>query len=164
MKQRHLARDIYFATKAQNQQISVPLFNMAEKIRVQPDAAGQDETLTIQTASGPMEFPYTHTTERHKGREFSRFRVRGKITFLKSGPLRAEGAKMVAQLVSGRRRGGFGMSRSFFKPYQVIDRAVDISVEALPLKGKPKTFTGAVGEAFSIAVDASKRLLKLASQ
>jgi len=96
---------------------------------------------------------------RKGNQEYTRVRMMGEATLTQAGNIEVPPSKILAQMVVGQQRGMMGFSRNQYQLFQAKDTEKTLDVRPLPLKDKPDSFSGAVGEAFSMKVSANKTVV-----
>jgi hypothetical protein len=146
---------------ASDQTLSVPLFDMPDEVQVAPAAAAGRRTFDFSAGRRTLSLPYDRDVVTLGGAQFTRFRFQGLLTPLEEGALRIPPATVVARLQTGVTTDRFGFPTARTELFRTSDVAHTLTVKALPLSGRPASFSGAVGNAFSIAVQASRSVVSL---
>jgi hypothetical protein len=154
--------DWYLRKEPRDRQLVVPLFDMEDTFRVSaaPAPAGSD-TMTFAAGAGELELPYTQERTQIDGLDYVRVRFTAMVTPIKAGPLALAPARAVAQLEVGQGRDRYGFPAARLGLYQAADKERVLEVAALPLAGKPASYSNAVGSSFSIAVRADRTVVRV---
>jgi hypothetical protein len=83
------------------------------------------------------------------------------VTAIKAGALAVEPARVMASLKVGEGRDAFGFRTARTRLFKAEDVPRSLQIQPLPAKGKPQSFSNAVGTAYSIQVRASRTVVKL---
>ena len=149
--------DVYLQRDIGDLSVVVPLF---DEFPVQPfetDSTTQQFTLT--TVHGEMNLPIVQERVRRGNQEYTRVRMMAETTLTKAGNIEVPPSRILANMVVGEQRGRLGFSRNQYQLFQAKDTKKTLEVRPLPLKGKPESFSGAVGESFSMVVRANKTVV-----
>ncbi len=154
--------DWYLRKEPRDRQLVVPLFDMEDTVRVSaaPAPAGSD-TMSFASGAGELELPYTQERTQIDGLDYVRVRFTAMITPVKAGSLALAPARAVAQLEVGQGRDRYGFPAARLGLYQAADKERVLEVAALPLAGKPASYSNAVGSSFSIAVRADRTVVRV---
>ena len=149
--------DVYLQRDIGDLNVVVPLF---DEFPVQPSSAvNGSQEFTLTTVHGDINLPVLQERVRKGNQEYTRVRMLGETTLTKAGNIEVPPSKILAQMVVGQQRGMLGFSRNQYQLFQAKDTAKTLNVKPLPLKDKPDSFSGAVGEAFSMRVSANKTVV-----
>jgi hypothetical protein len=143
----------------QNQVLSVPLFEMPDSVQVAPAPANGRRTFEFPSGGRTLALPYDRDEVTVGGGRYTRFRFQGLLTPLREGTLTVPPTQAVAQLEVGVESDGFGFPTARVALQKASDTPRTLTVRPLPLSGRPPSFAGAVGTAFSIAVQASRSVV-----
>ena len=147
-------------TSLRIQDIQIPVFADTDLLHIVAPPAEGRSVLGLEAGSGRWDFPYSIQEVTVDRRPFYRLRVESQVTFQKAGTLSAEGASITAKMPTGRvGRGVFAETR--YEMFQAYDDDIRVQIRPLPLQGRPKTFAGAVGEAFNIEVTAETTVIQV---
>lgn len=153
--------DWYLRRQPEDQDFVIPLFDKVTWVDVhQPRISPLQRRKSITIPSGDREIhlPYTEATETLNGLQYTRLRFKASVTPIKAGKLEIPPGRVVARLQVGRSRGLFQMAQT--KLYQAESAAHTLTVEPLPLQGRPPSFANAVGTSYSIQVSAARTVVK----
>ncbi|HTM19259.1 MAG TPA: BatD family protein, partial [Kofleriaceae bacterium] len=140
----------------------VPMFDMEDTFRVAaPAGAGGGDTMTFSAGAAEIELPYTQERTTIDGIEYVRVRFTAMVTPVKAGPIALPPARAVAQLEVGQGRDRFGFPAARLGLFKAADQPRTLDVAALPLAGRPPSFSNAVGTSFSIAVRADRTVVRV---
>lgn len=156
--------DWYLRKDPGDQQFAVPLFEMADTVRIQPPAASgpsSTDVMNFWTGAGQMQLPYEQARELRDGVELTRVRFTAEMTPIKAGAIEVPASRAVAKIKVGVGRDRMGFPAARYELYKAVDRARTLTIKPLPLKGRPASFANAVGTSFSIAVRASRSVVRL---
>ena len=149
--------DVYLQRDIGDLNVVVPLF---DEFPVQPSASAKGtQEFTLTTVHGDIKLPVMQERVRKGNQEYTRVRMLGETTLTKAGNIEVPPSKILAQMVVGQQRGMLGFSRNQYQLFQAKDTEKTLEVRPLPLKDKPDSFSGAVGEAFSMKVSANKTVV-----
>ncbi|HUH05373.1 MAG TPA: BatD family protein [Kofleriaceae bacterium] len=156
--------DWYLRKDPGDQQFAVPLFEMADTVRIQPPAASgpsSTDMMNFWTGAGQMQLPYAQSRELRDGVELTRVRFTAEMTPIKAGTIEVPASRAVAKIKMGVGRDRMGFPAARYELYKAVDRARTLQIKPLPLEGRPPSFANAVGTSFSIAVRASRSVVRL---
>ena len=154
--------DLYLRKNADDQQIVVPLFNNTKYVSIRAPEHKSRQVLALTTAAGELRLPYQRQDNANlDGQRYTRFRLQAEATMLKAATIQVDPAQVVANLPIGRGRDRFGFPTRRYKLFSAFDKPQTLTIQPLPLQGQPKSFSGAVGESFSIDVKAKKTVVQL---
>ncbi len=149
--------DLYLQRDIGDLTVVVPLF---DQFPVQSIEADRGTPLyTISTVHGDIQLPYTQERVRRNNQEYTRVRMMAETTLNQAGNITVPPTRVLAQMVVGQQRGMLGFSRAQYQLFQAKDQSKTLDVRPLPLKDKPDSFSGAVGEAFSMSIRANKTVV-----
>jgi tetratricopeptide (TPR) repeat protein len=118
-------------------------------------------TLPFTAGDRELKIPYTSTKVTLDGQEYKRVRFEVAVTAIKAGTLAVEPARVMASLKVGEGRDAFGFRTARTRLFKAEDTPKSLQIQPLPAKGKPQSFSNAVGTAYSIQVRASRTVVKL---
>ncbi len=149
--------DVYLQRDIGDLSVVVPLF---DEFPVQPlDVDTVTQQFALTTVHGEINLPIVQERVRKGGEEYTRVRMMAETTLNQAGNIEVPPSRILAQMVVGQQRGMLGFSRNQYQLFQAKDRKKTLEVRPLPLKNKPESFSGAVGEAFSMSVRANKTVV-----
>lgn len=138
----------------------VPLFNMEDRFEVSaPKSQATQKTLTFNAGSKELELPYTRSSVKKDGREYTCFLFEALVTPWKPGTIETPPTRVIAQMETGRRSGIFGNGR--IELFQAEDKTRTMKVLAMPEDGRPESFSGAIGTNFEYAVKADRTVVRM---
>lgn len=149
--------DVYLQRDIGDLSVVVPLF---DEFPVQPlEVDNVTQQFALTTVHGEISLPIVQERVRKEGEEYTRVRMMAEATLNQAGNIEVPPSRILAQMVVGQQRGMLGFSRNQYQLFQAKDRKKTLEVRPLPLKNKPDSFSGAVGEAFSMSVRANKTVV-----
>ena len=149
--------DVYLQRDIGDLSVVVPLF---DEFPVQPNSSVKGtQEFTLTTVHGDINLPVVQERVRKDNKEYTRVRLMGETTLTKAGNITVPPSKILAQMVVGQQRGMLGFSRNQYQLFQATDIQKSLEVRPLPLKDKPESFSGAVGESFSMKLTANKTVV-----
>ena len=149
--------DVYLQRDIGDLNVVVPLF---DEFPVQPsDTDTTTQQFTLTTVHGDIDLPIVQERVRKGNQEYTRIRMMAETTLTKAGNIDVPPSRILANMVVGQQRGRLGFSRSQYQLFQAKDTRKTLEVRPLPLKDKPDSFSGAVGESFSMVVRANKTVV-----
>ncbi|MBF0422117.1 MAG: BatD family protein [Magnetococcales bacterium] len=144
-------------------EIRVPLFDMVEPFAFEEsDQSGQKNAMVIQLSGGAKKFPAETTKGKWEGRSWLVLTLDRVLIPLKSGEYAIPASSVILEE-------GTSWQRSFFgerTPTQVrrlrgVDSPRSLHVRPLPEAGQPASFSGAIGQNFSLAVEADRSVVQV---
>ncbi len=146
-----------------DQQLVVPLLATPDDFRVvaAPTTAAAKQVLPFPVGATNLELPYQQDEVTVGGQRFSRFRFGVLVTPLRAGVVALEPSRVVASLEVGKTRDSFGFPTAQTQLFRAEDVVRSLEVKPLPQQGRPPSFAGAVGTAFSIAARTSRSVVQL---
>ncbi len=117
--------------------------------------------LPVIVGDRELNVPFTQEAVTESGQSFTRVRMSLPVTPIKAGSFEVPPTQVMAQLKTGTARDRFGFRIPQTKLFRASDVARTLEVRPLPLSGKPASFAGAVGTAFSIKVQASRTVVRV---
>ena len=149
--------DVYLQRDIGDLSVVVPLF---DEFPVQPSSTeATTQQFTLTTVHGDMDLPIVQERVRKGNQEYTRVRMMAETTLTKAGNIEVPPSRILANMVVGQQRGRLGFSRSQYQLFQAKDTQKTLEVRPLPLKDKPDSFSGAVGDSFSMVVRANKTVV-----
>lgn len=152
--------DWFLRRDAEDQNFQVPLFD-SDAMQVVPAKVDGRQTLPFTIGARQLDVPYVRSQAPMGGATFTRFRFHLLVTPNQAGVMELPAARVAALLKTGSGRDMFGFSVAKKKLFRAQDRPRKLEVRALPLEGRPPSFAGAVGTAFSIEVQASRTVVRV---
>ncbi|GAB4569191.1 MAG: hypothetical protein Tsb0020_23230 [Haliangiales bacterium] len=145
---------------------SIPLLDDPSLFDVhEPDDSGGrrrgQQGLPVIVGDRELNVPFTQEAVTEGGQSFTRVRMSLPVTPIKAGRFEVPPTQVLAQLKTGTARDRFGFRIPQTKLFRASDVARTLEVRPLPLSGKPASFAGAVGTAFSIKVQASRTVVRV---
>ena len=137
--------------------IIVPLFDLLPVEA--PQNIANTQSISISTSKGELRLPYVQDSAVRNGKDYARIRILAQSTLSKAGNLHIDPTRIVANLVVGQQRGFMGFAQNRYQLFQAKDQSRDLVIKPLPLQNQPKSFSGAVGENFSIQVSAKRTVV-----
>ncbi|MCS6913695.1 MAG: BatD family protein [Myxococcales bacterium] len=155
--------DWYLRRDVSNHTFVVPLFDLEDRVEVEPAPMEGPKLGGFHAGSRTLELPYTRDTAIPEGESVpcTRYRFHVRITPVKPGTLQAAPPRVMAELAAGTGRDVFGFAVPVTKLYQAVGKEVSLEVRAPPLSGRPGSFRNAVGSAFSIDVQAGRTVVRI---
>ncbi len=157
-----VAIDWYLTRDPSDQTFLIPLFDHEDWVQVSaPPAAQGQRTLAFSVGGRELDLPFSVDQTELDGARYTRFRFHARVTPTRAGTLDLEPARVVAKLQVGTGRDRFGFPSARLKMFQALDRPRQLEIRQLPLKDRPRSFSNAVGSAFSIDVQASSTVVRV---
>lgn len=147
--------DLYLRKDISNQEISVPLFDLFPT----RSTSSQARSLGLLTKFGEIHLPISQEKLTWKGKTTTRIRLSAISELNRAGTFEIEPARIFADVAMRQVRGAFGIARTQYSYYQAADKPKKLDVKPLPLQNRPKAFSGAVGEGYSLEVSASRTVV-----
>lgn len=150
-----------FQSQPQDQTFAVPLLSSDAFTVSAPPATNPRRALTLSAGTKDLQLPYTIDQTTVNGVEFNRLTI---TLFIAPRAIPAGGkveiapASVVAALPVGR-ADFFGNAPT--QMFRAADVPHTLTVKPLPETDRPATFSGAVGDQFSISVKASRSVVSL---
>ncbi len=138
----------------------IPLFDHPA-FDVQAPDSDSDEKVGFQAGGREVELPYVSETIDEGGREFTRFVFTAIATPTKAGQYELEAPRVVAKLRTGTGRDAFNFRSPRYERFKAVGEKQNFEVKALPLAGRPASFSNAVGAGFSISVTSSRSVVSV---
>ena len=149
--------DIFLQRDIGDLNVVVPLFDEFPVSPRNNKTGGQQ--FSLNTVHGEISLPVEQGTVERDGQGYTRVRLMGQTTLSKPGIVEVQPSRILAQMVVGKQRGMLGFSRNEYQLFQAKDSLRTLDVRPLPLRDQPDSFSGAVGESFSISVRANKTVV-----
>jgi tetratricopeptide (TPR) repeat protein len=139
---------------------SIPLMALdAFTVSAPPvSATAKEKMISVKTGSKELNLPYEDDEVEDGGARFGRLTATFFLSAKTAGKLEVPASSVVAGLATGP-QDFFGRRAS--KLYRAMDVPHTIEVKPLPQTDRPASFSGAVGEQFSIDVTASRSVVQL---
>lgn len=155
--------DWYLRRDVGNRSFAVPLFDQDEWVEVEapPSPPTHARLPAFHAGSRSLELPFDQQKATLDGVEYSRFRFQFRLTPTKPGILNPPPARVVAELQTGYGRDLFGFQVPQSTLFQSVAKPVKVEIRALPQSGRPDSFKNAVGQAFSIDVQANRTVVRV---
>ena len=149
--------DVYLQRDIGDLNVVVPLF---DELPIKPasNVTAQQE-FALTTVHGDVNLPIVQERVRKNNQDYTRVRMMAEATLTKPGNIDVPSSKILAQMVVGQQRGMMGFARNQYQLFQAKDTPKTLDIRPLPLKDKPDSFSGAVGEAFSMKATANKTVV-----
>ena len=150
-----------FQNQPQDQTFAVPLLSSDAFTVSAPAVTNQRRALTLSAGAKDLQLPYTIDQTTVNGTAFNRLTVQLFVAprlIPPGGKLEVAPATVVASLPVGR-ADFFGNAPT--QMFRASDVPRTLVVKALPETDRPPTFSGAVGDQFSIAVKTSRSVVQL---
>lgn len=149
--------DLFIQRDLADLNIVVPLFDLFPVQAAQADGVTQQHQLS--TKNGVLTLPVLQDVIEKDGQGYTRIRMMAETTLTQSGKITVQPARVLANMVVGQQRGFMGFSQNRYQLFQAKDQVRVLDVRPLPLKNRPDSFSGAVGESFSIQARANKTVV-----
>ena len=143
----------------------VPFIDMNEYFELQeedPAVLQNGRVLTINAGNRQIPFAYTRDNATLNGMSYTRFRIRMRLTPVKSGTIDIPAASVIAALESGTTQDiwGFGFPRQNYQYYKASDIARSLTIKELPLAQRPESFSNALGVSYEISVTPDRTIVQ----
>lgn len=140
---------------------SVPLFDVPT-LRFLDEPRDAEGSLEVQTAEGTISLPADIEEEQVGGRTVLVLRAKRTMIATSPEPVRAAAPRAVISRGTRFRRDLFGQ-RQATSTERLMSRGrpVEFEVIEVPREGRPPTFAGAVGEGFTLEVNADRSVVQL---
>jgi hypothetical protein len=149
--------DLFIQRDLADLNIVVPLFDLFPVQPAQADGVTQQHQMS--TKNGVLTLPVVQDIIDKDGQGYTRIRMMAETTLNQSGKVTVPPARVLANMVVGQQRGFMGFSQNRYQLFQAKDQVRTLDVRPLPLKDRPDSFSGAVGESFSIQARANKTVV-----
>ena len=127
-----------------------------------PPAARTGNALPIQTAKGALELPATAREETVDGKTFTVVTARRKLVPERPGQFEIPPITASIRKITRWRRDAFGFAEpADVVPVRATGNPVVLQVKSLPVDGRPDSFAGAIGDAFSLDVTADRTVIRV---
>ena len=154
--------DIYTNKDLNEFQLSIPFLEMSEFISIEKEEIPrQQRSFAVSIAGVPIEFPYSVSEELYKRKKYTRYRIKAKVQYIKSGNIEIEPSQLVAEVAVGQNRNRFGFYSTTYNRYKAVDSPKTLNIQSLPLKGRPKSFKGAIGSSYALEVRVGKSIIEV---
>ena len=154
--------DIYTNKDLNELQLSIPFLEMTEFVSIEKEEISrQQRSFAISIAGVPIEFPYTVSEELYKRKKYTRYRIKAKVQYMKAGNIEIEPTQLVAEVAVGQNRNRFGFYSTRYNRYKAVDSPKTLTIQSLPLKGRPKSFKGAIGSSYALEVRVGKSIIEV---
>ena len=141
------------------QNFIVPLFEMGSTVEIEaPPAEPSTPLLKIEAGGATLNLPYQAEKAMLDGLQYTRYDIKFLLTPIRPGEHEIPPTTVVAGLASGSSKGYWGRRRDT-KLFKASDKTRTLSVRPLPVYGRPDSFAGAVGSAYSITVRADRTVV-----
>ena len=152
--------DWYLRRDVGNRTFAVPLFDLDDWLEVEAPA-GEPKLAGFHSGSRQFELPYKQDKAALDGTDYTRFRFQFRLTPSKAGVLSPPSARVVAELRTGIGRDSFGFQVPESALFQAVSKPLRLEIRPLPQAGRPASFKNAVGESFSLEVQAGRTVVRL---
>lgn len=140
------------------QNFVVPLLAMpADFVVSAPPATDPRKSLPFSTGRSEIRLPFVQDDIEVAGGKYSRLRFTFLMAPRRAGKIAVPASSVMAELAFGR-ADVFGNAST--RLFRATDVARVLEVKELPQSNRPRTFAGAVGSAFSIAVTTSRSVVR----
>lgn len=143
-------------------QAHIPLLGFTDALRFEPSDPGSgNTTLQVVTPGGQVQLPAEVRRETLDGEDQAVITVRQTIIPQRAGRYEVPAPSLTVEQATGWSRDLFG-SRvpQQVQPLRIGGRARTLEILPLPQDGRPPHFSGAIGEGFSIAAQASNSVVQ----
>ncbi len=147
-----------FRQQPEDQTFTVPLMSLDTFTVSVPPATDRGHALKFEAGGKEFAVPYAADTTEVNGMQFHRIRFTFFAAPRKTGKVEVPAASVVAAMAVGR-ADFFGNAPS--RPFRASDTVHALDVKPLPETDKPASFTGAVGDQFSMTVRTSRSVVQL---
>ena len=115
--------DIYANKELNNLDFSVPFLELSEYISIEQDEIPQRQrSLTLLLGGVQVELPYTVSEQMYNRRKYTRYRLKTKVNFIKSGNIEIEPTQVFAEVAVGQNRNRFGFYSTKYQRFQASDK------------------------------------------
>jgi hypothetical protein len=143
--------------------IRSPLFDRSDAFRfLDPPTKPSDTELSLETASGQLSLPAEVTTRKIGGKDFLVVAAKWTLVPLTTGTFEFGAASVVVDVVTSWRRdllGGRVPQR--VRKRRAADLPRTLVVREIPSEGRPAGFAGAVGQGFTLEVNADRSVVQV---
>lgn len=141
----------------------VPLFDMVDQFSFEEvEHTGQKNALIIQSPGGAKKVPAETTKGQWEGRSWLVLTVDRIVIPLKPGEHSVPAASVVLEEGTRWQKSFFGeRTATQVRRVRVADTPKVIHVKPLPMAGQPASFAGAIGQNFSLEVEAQRSVVQV---
>jgi hypothetical protein len=141
--------------------LRVPLFDRAQSFRfLDTQAPGATTEIEVQTLDGTQVMHARAMEQRSGGLSFLVLSIQRTLVPLRAGRFEIEAPSLYADEATRWQRDLFGRRRSTAtRKLRTLGRAARLEVRPVPERGRPASFSGAVGRAFELDVRADRSVV-----
>ena len=151
------------ANRIASRRAQVPLFDRLDAFRFEdhPPPAEEKTVLIVDTRAGPLELRGNVRDETYQGARYLVVSFERTVIPLKPGTVTIAASTLTVQEAVRFSRNLFGdRVPSHVQRAQAKDQPRELVVQAAPDAGRPPSFSGAVGQGFSISVSADRTVVQ----
>lgn len=143
--------------------IRSPLFDRSDAFRfLDPPTTPSDTKLFLETASGQLSLPAEVATRKIGGTDFLVVTAKWTLIPLMPGTFEFDAASVVVDVVTGWRRDLLGRRvPQRVRKQRAADLPRTLAVREIPSEGRPASFAGAVGQGFTLEVNADRSVVQV---
>lgn len=143
-------------------QVHVPLFDLSTLRFLDEPPVRTDTHLEVRTAAGTIQLPAVSLERQIGGRPALVVRAERTMIAISPDEIRTAAPSVFISQGIGFRRNVFNQRRATStRKFMATGAPVRIEVAEVPREGRPASFAGAVGEGFSLEVDADRSVVQL---
>lgn len=149
------------ANRVDGRVVEVPMFSQQQLFRFgELTLDSPDRTLNVISKAGRTEYPASLRRESREGEAFFVMTIGRTVTPLRAGSWTIDPARIVIEEAVAWQRNIFGARvATRTRQVQALSEQLKLQVQAPPGNGRPRSFTGIVGQGFSLKVTAERSIV-----